>query len=475
MIVNENVDSLTITAREQRKKVGLRKALASYDQAAEALAAQGRPADAAALLADVLRAREKRSLLKRPQDVAQWPERLPLIGRYAALMALGSPGPDDVELLEQLCAEHPDDGPLRRILGESLDRAGRHAEAVNEFQECLRLMPTDGPLLERAAASFVSLGRPDLALDRLRRALESHLEQRNVESAIRACQRINDIVPDSLEDALHLSELVRGRSADALLGVLKRLATIYHERLKLDQEVGVRREIASLDYGDEINNAALAAVLTRILDVDPLDRQAWERIEAADPALAGQLHVLLCEVDDVESQAAAPTQRPAAAPAIEAIQGEAAVCQTPGEAGAPQPAAPHTGPPSSASSADSYVRTKAYELLASGDLLNASLCFERLRGRGAACDDLRALARCYAGIGRADDALRVCIAAAGAAEAAGDTDAASAVFRWLDALVAPRSALDCLRELGDSSDDVYMNLRGRLGPPARDSAVSGIE
>jgi len=475
MIVDTNVDYLTITAQELHKKAGLRQALPAYDQAAEALAAQGRPADAAALLADVLRAREKRSLLKRPQDVAQWPERLPLIGRYAALLAVGSPGPGNLELLAQLCAEHPGDGPLRRVLGESLGRAGRHAEAVSELQECLRLMPTDGPLLERAAASFVSLGRPDLALDRLHRALESHLEQRNVESAIRACQRINDIVPESLEDALHLSELVRGRSADALLGVLKRLATIYHERQKLDQEVDVRREIASLDSGDEINNAALAAVLTRILDVDPLDRQAWERIEAADPALADQLHVLLCEVEDVESQGAASAQALPDASVLDPLRPEVAACQSPGQAGPTQPAAPHTHPPPMSSSADSYVRIKAYELLASGDLLNASLCFERLRGRGAACDDLRALARCYAGIGKIDEALRVCVVAACAAEAAGDTDAALAVFLWLDALVAPRSSSDCLRELGDSSADVYTNLCGRLGRPARDVAVSGIE
>ncbi|MBC5824642.1 MAG: hypothetical protein GIW99_07050 [Candidatus Eremiobacteraeota bacterium] len=444
MIDKKQSAELVAAAHDRRKRGGLREALPLYGRASDALVTEGRGAEAATMLAEVLHAREKRFLAPRSLQAEQSSERMALVGKFAALIAAGSVSDDNIAMLAELCAERPEDGALRRTLAQALAAMGQHDRAIAEYQECLRALPVDAPMLEEVSASLAAIGREDLSIERLRRALDAYLEAQNIEAAIRVCQRLNTVLPQSLEDALHLTTLLRGRSDAALLDVLERLATLYHEREKLIQEVEVRLEIAALAPERQTNRTALADVFTRILDVDPNDDSAWAGIEAIDPSLAAQLHVLL--ETDVE-----PIPRPVArfaAPSAAAM---------PSVAPKALPAAPKVE-----ASHGAYARGKAHEALAAGDLLTASLCFERLREGGALCADMSALARCYAGLNKTNEAMLASLAAASLAEKAGESENTVAALDWLDALVAPGDAPGRLKEIDDMSFGQYETLRTRL-------------
>jgi SpoVK/Ycf46/Vps4 family AAA+-type ATPase len=74
--------------------------------------------------------------------------------RAADLSAVGDP----IEPLRQAVSQLPENGPLRRHLGDLLSAADRHEEALEEYRQALALDPSDELRLV-LAREFLSLGR----------------------------------------------------------------------------------------------------------------------------------------------------------------------------------------------------------------------------------------------------------------------------------------------------------------------------
>jgi tetratricopeptide (TPR) repeat protein len=163
----------------------------SVERRAEArrLRDAGRPAEAAAILADLTR--------RSPEDAAlvyEYAQALHLSGRedeaLARVEAVLKKSPADAEAhvlhgtvlaalgreqeglaeLRQVAAAEPARAGVHRAMGLIHARAGRGAQAVNQFEKELALNPDDGATLTELGVYYLSTGQIEQAVDRLRRA-----------------------------------------------------------------------------------------------------------------------------------------------------------------------------------------------------------------------------------------------------------------------------------------------------------------
>lgn len=210
-----------------------------------------------------------------------------------AEFAASSPAPSDVDLVERLSAEFPDDVAMRLNFAAVLCGAGRRADGVAEYEEFLLTNAADGRTLAALAAEYAILGKRDEALDRYRRALDHLLQERKGKDACDAARGIAALSPESLDDAQRVVDLSRSGDISELPEALERYAVLCHSQGKMSQEVAAWRELLAVTPDRADVHRELASAYTRILDSDPADAEAWAGLEAVDPALAAELSVLL--------------------------------------------------------------------------------------------------------------------------------------------------------------------------------------
>jgi tetratricopeptide (TPR) repeat protein len=184
---------------------------------------------------------------------------------------------------------------LRRLLAQMLAASGRSSDAIAEYEEFLKAGTPDAPSLRAVAELYVAAGKMNVALDRLRRAIERGIAEGDISGAALAAGRIVDLTPDSLEAAVQHATLLRNLGDDRLLGALERLAALYRAAEKLSAEVSTCREILSLAPGRADVKARLTSLYTRILEMDPHDDDAWQGLRTVDPDCADQVAVLLMD------------------------------------------------------------------------------------------------------------------------------------------------------------------------------------
>ena len=274
--------------------MGRPNALDATIESAHRLELDGRPDDAKRALAQALSSGTpaRRGMLGGLKKAARPAHYHEVATRYAEVAA-ANPAPADVELVERLAAEFPDDVAIRLNLAAVLCGAGRRADGVAEYEEFLLTNSADGRTLAALAAEYAMLGKRDEALDRYRRALDHLLHERKGKDACDAARGIAALLPESLDDAQRVVELARSGDTSELPEALERYAGLCHTQGKMSQEVAAWRELLAVTPDRADVHRELASAYTRILDSDPADADAWAGLEVVDPSLAAELSVLL--------------------------------------------------------------------------------------------------------------------------------------------------------------------------------------
>lgn len=375
-------------------------------------------------LAAQLSAPARKGLFGRKRKGGAPEARVEAARRFVELAMMAEPDAGVVETLATLALEFSADASIRIAYARSLSAAGRDSEAINEYEEGLALTPGDARALTAVAIIYGRCGRSDLAVERLRRAVDVFVAAMDLDAAVDSARRLITLEPQSLERATDLVMILRARDPALLADAIEHLANVYRERGKLGQEADACRELLTLTPERDDVKVRLASIYTRILEVDPDDTDAWFGLASVDEPLAGQLRVLLLR-EDAEN-AEAPEARPAP-------EGHSA-----------------------------YANRKAQELIEAGDILGASLCLERaVNLSGHPADHLR-LAECYQALHRGPQAVREAFRAIAVARAAANVAVADEALGWLGAVQpkAEQAIADAvfLNHRPESADILYEKL-----------------
>jgi tetratricopeptide (TPR) repeat protein len=184
---------------------------------------------------------------------------------------------------------------LRRLLAGLLARERRIGDAIGEYEELLKNGTPDAQSLLALAQLYVGVGKTNLAIDRLRRAVDRSIAEGEIADAARAAGRVAELMPDSIEAATQHASLLRNIGDEGLVAVLERLAVMHRAAEKLSAEVAVCREILTLAPARDDIKKRLASLYTRILEMDPHDDDAWQGLRVLDHDLADQIAVLLMD------------------------------------------------------------------------------------------------------------------------------------------------------------------------------------
>jgi tetratricopeptide (TPR) repeat protein len=124
-----------------------------------------------------------------------------------------------------------DNATVHHLLGQALNRRGRHDEAMEQFRLALQISPASAKSHNSLATAFIRAGRADEAVEHLQEAVrlepelsEAHynlggllVQQRQLEAAEAQFRRVIELAPDDAGAHLALGQVleVQGRSADA--------------------------------------------------------------------------------------------------------------------------------------------------------------------------------------------------------------------------------------------------------------------
>jgi len=119
--------------------------------------------------------------------------------RKLAELSIGAE-PDDalIDALEAAAGAYPDDKAISRALCRALSQAGRVGEAISELEERLQAHPEDTEDLEDVSELYERTQRTELAVDRLRRAVDQLVATGDLARAIPAAKRLIALQPLSL-------------------------------------------------------------------------------------------------------------------------------------------------------------------------------------------------------------------------------------------------------------------------------------
>src|SRR5690349_14461027 len=92
--------------------------------------------------------------------------------KLAELAVTAEPDDDLIDALEAAADAYPDDKAILRALCRMLADAGRIGEAIAELEERLQAHPDDAEDLIEVSELYERTERPELAVDRLRRAVD---------------------------------------------------------------------------------------------------------------------------------------------------------------------------------------------------------------------------------------------------------------------------------------------------------------
>jgi tetratricopeptide (TPR) repeat protein len=314
--------------------------------------------------------------------------------RAAELAAQSAPDAAVCEALALAATEFCDDPAIRKAYAVALLASGKDAEAIAEFEESLRLAPDDADSLTEVALLYERNGREDLALERLRRAVDLYVAGRNLLGAVEAGRRLVTLAPESLEHATDLVGLLRAHDPALLAGALEHLADVYRSREKIGQEADICRELLTIAPERDDFRQRLADIYVRILEVDPNDDDAWLGLATVDEMLADGLSARLAGNASAETDYSNP-----ASPAAE--------------------------------SHESYAIRKAQELIDRGDMLGASLCLERAVRKDGHWNNHLQLGRCYRDLHREDAAVEAGLAALASAYVEDDVHGLQTILAWI--------------------------------------------
>lgn len=351
--------------------------------------------------------------------------RLESARKLAELSIDAQPSDELIDALEAAVEAYPDEKDIRRAHGRILCEAGRIGEAIAELEERLQAHPEDTEDLIDVSELYGRTQRNDLAVDRLRRAVDQLVEAGDLARAIPAAKRLIALEPLSLETATDLVALLRAHDPKLLVEGIEHLADVYRTRGKLGQEAAACCELLSLAPERRDVKDRLASLYTRILDVDPDDGDAWVGLAAIDEPLAEQLRVILAPADPAD---------------VRAEQNITPIEQH-----------------------QTYAMRKARELIDAGDMAGAALCLERVVRTNPSPRNRLLLGKCYRDCHKDANASEQGLRALADAHVAGDFDLADEALRWVSDPVpgvrGPLADAVFLNHRPESADALYEELR----------------
>ena len=362
---------------------------------------------------------------KAPAKSKATTSRLESARKLAELSAAATPDDQLIDALEAASEAFPDEKDIRRAHCRALADAGRIGEAIAEFEERLQSHPDEAEDLIDVSALYERTQRGDLAVDRLRRAVDQLVAAGDLARAIPAAKRLIGLEPSSLETATDLVTLLRAHDPKLLVEGIEHLADLYRTRGKLGQEAAACCELLSLAPDRADVRDRLASIYTRILDVDPDDGDAWVGLAAIDEPLAEQLRVILAPAE------AAATRTEQNITPIEQHQ--------------------------------TYAMRKARELMDAGDMAGAALCLERVVRTNPQPGHRLLLGRCYRECHKEEAAAEQGLRALADAQAAGHDDLADEALAWvcepIQSAKGPLTDALFLNHRPGSADVLYEELR----------------
>ena len=361
--------------------------------------------------------------------------------RLAELAAGADPADSLIEALDAASQAYPEDKPIRRALGRALADAGRIGEAIAEFEEHLQAHADDAEDLIDVSGLYERTARPDLAVDRLRRAVDHLVDAGDLAKAIPAAKRLIELEPLSLETASDLVSILRAHDPGLLAEGIEHLADVYRMRGKLGQEAAACCELLSLAPDRRDIKERLASIYTRILDVDPDDGDAWVGLAAIDAPLAEQLRVILAPAEALDTRA------------------------------------DHNITP--IEQHQTYAMRKARELMDAGDMAGASLCLERVVRTNPLPRNRLMLGQCYRECHKDEPATEQGLRALAAAHAAKDDVTAEEALRWVTEASpearGPLADMLFLNHRPESADALYEELRSLWDESAEAASAVGAD
>lgn len=392
-------------------------------------------------IAGLRKPKRKGGLFRNGKKSAAGNARLELAHRFASLAVASASEADVVETLGKIVEEFPADRLIGLSYARTLAEAGRLADAIAEYEERLQTTADDAVDLYEVALLHERSGRSDLAIDRLRRAVDSCVASGDLDAAVVAARRLIELEPESLERASDLVSILRAREPAMLADALEHLADVYQERGKIGQEGDACREVLTLQPDREDIKQRLLGIYTRILEVDPDDSDAWLGLACVDATLADQLRVILARQEESSLEAPAPRASKE----------------------------PH----------QAYASRKAQELIDEGDMLGASLCLERATVADTNPRTHLKLAQCYQALHREDEAIRAALKALSFASFSEDIAASDAVLDWILAIRsdAAETATEVvlLNQRPESADILYEALLHRWDEALEAKAVGAAQ
>jgi tetratricopeptide (TPR) repeat protein len=284
-------------AVETAAKEGLRASVPLYIAAAEAFAQEDRPAQSVELLAELLRAKEKRrGFLGRVEKNPLGNERLRVGIKYAEFARTTSPTEDTLEMLSDLSNEFQDSSVIRRANADGLRNAGYAADAIEEYRYCWKLEPEDGDIPVRLSELYAALGRSDEAIEHLRKGVALHAARGEFEQVAERAMRFIDLNPEGLDDVYASLELIPGEVLRKHVPSLDHLGVL------------VRRDPSREGEWRNAMEQRLVDLYTRVLEVDSRNAAARRGINVLGPRYLADVEAKL----RTASRLAAPS--PAAVP-----------------------------------------------------------------------------------------------------------------------------------------------------------------
>jgi tetratricopeptide (TPR) repeat protein len=247
-------DELRKKAEQKHRRKGIAEAAPLYRQSALALLADGREHDAAEML-------------------------------QAALA-------DDGQHHDGSSQQQRD---LRKLAAETLAAIHNMPAAISEYEEYVKSGTPEASTLRALAELYVTAGKTNIAIERLRRAVERGIGEGDIVEAATAAGRVADLMPESTDAAVQHVVLLRNVADERLEKALDHLAALYRAQEKLSQEVAVGEELLGIAPSRDDVRRRLASLYTRILEMDPHDDAAWQGLRKVDGELSEQLAVLLMD------------------------------------------------------------------------------------------------------------------------------------------------------------------------------------
>jgi tetratricopeptide (TPR) repeat protein len=445
---NNNADSLLASAHDSAAHDGLRTAAPRYLEAVDALVDDGRRQEAADVLVELLRAKEKKRALffVRQNDNPLGKERLGVARRYATLARGEAPTETSLDVLAQIALEFPDDVEIRLSNADALRQAGYLLDALDEFKYCANQRPHDVDLVVRLCDLYAQLGRNEEAVALVHSAISEFGKKGDDAAVAQLALRMLDYAPDAYERSFEAFASLAGDS-------LARNKAPFDEALSAFSHAHV---------ADPVRRGAIlariSACFAKLLGRDRNNRALWQQLTGVDEGVANDVRQLL---DGATARPAQASPEPvvdgraagtSAQPVVQTAQPNAAIqAPSPAPAAAVTPAPqtavasaeaqtaatpPAARPAAAAGGLSAFAKRKALELFANSQYEAASVQLERLVKMSPDVEGLEMLLECYLAMDRHDQAARVGVQLADAELAAGNKPAAIAALTSLSKKIA---------------------------------------